>query len=103
MILEKGKPIYEGKDSCGADSGGPMVCREKEGSMGKISYLSGIVSFGPDNQCGAEKMPGVYTKVSSFAKVINKLVKAKKQLLNFEDDSFNEDDDHSLLPIKFLK
>ena len=64
-------------------------------------------------------MPGVYTKVSSFAKFINKLKdkltfqlskvqnqtlendnsKAKKQLLNFEDDSFNEDDEHSFLPI----
>ena len=88
------------------DSGGPMVCREKEDRRkpnGKISYLTGIVSFGPDDQCGAEKMPGVYTKVSSFAKVIEKLLKAKKELLNFEDDSFNEDDEHSLLPMKFLK
>ena len=80
-----------------------MVCREKMGSLGKISYLSGIVSFGPDNQCGAEKMPGVYTKVSSFAKVINKLVKAKKQLLNFEDDIFDEDDEHSLPILKVSK
>ena len=83
-----------------------MVCREigkgtQRDPRGK-KYLTGIVSFGPD-QCGVKKMPGVYTKVSSFAKVINKLVKAKKQLLNFENDSFNEDDDHSLLPIKFLK
>ena len=76
------------------DSGGPMVCRDK---------LTGIVSFGPTHQCGVEKMPGVYTKVSSFAKVIDKLIEAKKQSLNFEDDSFNEDDEHSLLPIKFLK
>ena len=72
-----------------------MVCRKK--------YLTGIVSFGPTNRCGVEKMPGVYTKVSSFAKVIDKLIEAKKQSLNFEDDSFNEEDEHSLLPIKFLK
>ena len=96
------------------DSGGPMVCREKHSAVkngsrrnpkGKIPYLTGIVSFGPDFQCGAEKMPGVYTKVSSFAKVIDKLSQGafKKQLLNFEDDSFNEDDEHSLLPMKFLE
>ena len=104
-----------------------MVCRAngKGGTRrhpkGK-KYLTGIVSFGPEN-CGVKKMPGVYTKVSSFAKFINKLKdkltfqrskvqnqtlendnsKAKKQLLNFEDDSFNEDDEHSLLPIKFLE
>ena len=89
MLIKTNQKTFQG------DSGGPMVCREK--------YLTGIVSFGPTHQCGAEKMPGVYTKVSSFAKVIDKLVKAKKQLLSFEDDSFNEEDEHSLLPIKFLK
>ena len=90
------------------DSGGPMVCRENKGGSrkkpkGKIPYLTGIVSLGPNFQCGAEKMPGLYTKVSAFAKVINKLLKSQKQLLNFEDESFNEDDEHSLAPIKFLK
>ena len=62
LILEKGKPTYEGKDSCGADSGGPMVVREFSGDPW---YQAGIVSFGP-NPCGKLGAPGVYTKVSAF-------------------------------------
>ena len=62
MILEKGKPIYKGKDSCGADSGGPMVVREFSGDPW---YQAGIVSFGP-TPCGKLGVPGVYTKVSAF-------------------------------------
>ena len=62
MILGKGKPIYEGKDSCGADSGGPMVVREFNGDPW---YQAGIVSFGP-TPCGKTGVPGVYTKVSAF-------------------------------------
>ena len=83
------------------DSGGPMICREKEGSMGKISYLTGIVSFGPDNQCGAEKMPGVYTKVSSFAKFINKLKdKITFQRLKVQNQTLEiDEDEHFLVPI----
>ena len=90
------------------DSGGPMVCRAngKGGTRrhpkGK-KYLTGIVSFGPEN-CGVKKMPGVYTKVSSFAKFINKLTdKIKLQRLKnqtLENDNVNEDE-HSLVPINF--
>ena len=86
-----------------------MVCREigkgtRRDPRGKIPYLTGIVSFGPDNQCGAEKMPGVYTKVSSFAKFINKLKdkitfqRLKVQNQTLENDNVNEDE-HSLVPI----
>ena len=40
------------------DSGGPMVCRAigkgtRRNPRGKIPYLTGIVSFGPD-QCGVK-------------------------------------------------
>ena len=52
--------IYPGKDSCGGDSGGPMVVRKPSGSW----YQAGIVSFGP-KRCGIGR-PGVYTKVSKY-------------------------------------
>ena len=52
--------IYLGKDSCGGDSGGPMVVRKPSGSW----YQAGIVSFGP-KRCGIGR-PGVYTKVSKY-------------------------------------
>ena len=91
------------------DSGGPMVCRAngkggtRKNPRGKIPYLTGIVSFGPEN-CGVKEMPGVYTKVSSFAKFINKLKdkltfqRSKVQNQTLENDNVNEDE-HSLVPI----
>ncbi|EDS33907.1 trypsin [Culex quinquefasciatus] len=44
-----------GKDSCQADSGGPLVCHGK---------LVGLVSFGQD--CGDPRHPGVYTSVLHY-------------------------------------
>ncbi|KAL1394379.1 hypothetical protein pipiens_003067 [Culex pipiens pipiens] len=44
-----------GKDSCQADSGGPLVCNGK---------LVGLVSFGQD--CGDPRHPGVYTSVQHY-------------------------------------
>ncbi|XP_012942852.1 trypsin-1 [Aplysia californica] len=48
------------KDSCKGDSGGPLVCKEADGRY----YQYGIVSAGPENQCGI--VPGLYTRVSAF-------------------------------------
>lgn len=45
----------EGKDSCGGDSGGPLLSRSGP------TTLVGIVSFG--NGCGAAGYPGVYARV----------------------------------------
>ena len=51
-----------------------------------------------------KEMPGVYTKVSSFAKFINKLKdkiisqRLKVQNHTVENDNVNEDE-HSLVPI----
>ena len=65
--------------------------------------MTGIVSLGPD-KCGDEKMPGIYTKVSSFAKFINKLKdkitfqRSKVQNQTLENDNVNEDE-NSLVPI----
>ena len=57
-----------GKDSCFGDSGGPMICDEK---------LAGIVSFGPNGECGNEDLPGVYTDVSIFSEVIERTFRTK--------------------------
>ena len=45
-----------------------MICNGK---------LAGVVSFGPNEACGLAHLPGVYTKISLFAKVIDKLYQKK--------------------------
>ena len=41
--------------------------------------LAGVVSFGPENKCGSEHLPGVYTDVSIFAPVIDQTFRSKIQ------------------------
>ena len=41
--------------------------------------LAGVVSFGPENKCGSEHLPGVYTDVSIFARVIDQTFRSKIQ------------------------
>jgi len=51
----------EGKDSCSADSGGPLVCpRADDGT----TVLAGVTSFG--SGCGHDGFPGVYTDVAYY-------------------------------------
>ena len=45
------------------DSGGPLLCNGK---------LTGIVSYGPSEECGHANMVGVYTNLSAYASVIKK-------------------------------
>ncbi|XP_037294219.1 serine protease grass-like [Manduca sexta] len=53
------------KDSCGGDSGGPLMYPGKVGSGG-IKYIQrGIVSYGT-KRCGVGGFPGVYTNVASY-------------------------------------
>jgi len=59
------------KNACRGDSGGPLVCY-RSGRW----YLQGIVSFG-SMPCGQVGTPGVYTRVTSYADLINR----QRQLL----------------------
>lgn len=63
-----------GVDSCKGDSGGPLVTRK-----GGITYLVGLVSFGPG--CGLRDTPGVYTDVTHF---VGWIAGAKKQAVKGE-------------------
>jgi len=49
-----------GKDSCGGDSGGPLMCMQ-----GDVWYQHGIVSWG-ERECDLPDHPAVYTDVSYF-------------------------------------
>ncbi|NWY61277.1 GRAA protein, partial [Chionis minor] len=44
-----------GKDSCGGDSGGPLICN---------NVMTGITAFGKKNKCGAVDAPGIYTRLT---------------------------------------
>jgi spatzle-processing enzyme len=53
-----------GKDSCGGDSGGPLMSTHLVGRK-QISYLIGLVSYGA-RKCGSRGLPGVYTRVGEY-------------------------------------
>lgn len=53
----------KGFDSCGGDSGGPMVMVDSVTSP--KYYMFGIVSFG-SKFCGAKTTPGVYTNIVMY-------------------------------------
>ena len=55
-----------GKDSCQGDSGGPLVVPDGSNGWRQV----GIVSWGEG--CGLPAVPGVYTRVSNFARWINR-------------------------------
>lgn len=53
------------KDSCGGDSGGPLMYPGKAQGVGVRYVQRGIVSFG-SKRCGIGGYPGVYTRVSDY-------------------------------------
>ena len=62
------KIFVSGKDSCGGDSGSPLVLKKKKGIV-RYSVQIGLVSWGLP-QCGTSGVPGVYTNVGYFMKWI---------------------------------
>ena len=60
-----------GMDSCGGDSGGPLIApvNTNEPSKPVKLFQLGVVSYGPVN-CGAGGLPGVYARVSQYLKWI---------------------------------
>ncbi|KAJ8673115.1 hypothetical protein QAD02_004377 [Eretmocerus hayati] len=55
-----------GKDSCNGDSGGPLM-RDEQVELDRHwgTHLLGLVSYGP-RDCGARKIPGIYTRVAHY-------------------------------------
>ncbi|CAH0594200.1 unnamed protein product [Chrysodeixis includens] len=53
------------KDSCGGDSGGPLMYPGRLGTYGVRYVQRGIVSYGP-KRCGIGGFPGVYTNVAYY-------------------------------------
>ncbi|XP_071648979.1 CLIP domain-containing serine protease B4-like [Temnothorax longispinosus] len=62
-----------GQDSCGGDSGGPLMKVESLDGSPKY-YFIGIVSFGTKS-CGASKTPAVYSKIAAYTTwILNNMV-----------------------------
>ncbi|XP_077973047.1 uncharacterized protein LOC120341364 isoform X3 [Styela clava] len=56
------------KDTCGGDSGGPLMCEENGEYI-----VHGITSSGPA-ECGKKNKPGIYTRVSDFITWIGRTI-----------------------------
>lgn len=64
-----------GKDSCGGDSGGPLMTTHADDQGNRYWYAAGLVSYGPEI-CGMENVPGIYTRISAYIDWITEQVKA---------------------------
>jgi secreted trypsin-like serine protease len=65
----------KGQDSCAGDSGGPIARQDADGCPVAV----GLVSYG-DRTCAKQGVPGVYTRLSSFAAWIRKELPAGTEL-----------------------
>lgn len=54
-----------GEDSCGGDSGGPLMTIEAKNGRPPAYYLLGVVSFGT-TICASTVQPGIYTKMAKY-------------------------------------
>jgi secreted trypsin-like serine protease len=59
----------DGRDTCGGDSGGPILRKDASGKMVQV----GIVSFGV-GQCGRSAIPGVYTRLALYTDWLRSVV-----------------------------
>ena len=56
--------LFIGEDSCGGDSGGPLMLEQK--NQGRKNFtIVGTVSWGL-TECGQRSMPGIYADVAYF-------------------------------------
>lgn len=63
------------RDSCGGDSGGPLMRDFRDTRGNQYVYLAGLVSYGP-TQCGMRGWPGVYTRITSYLNWIQNNIRA---------------------------
>ena len=61
----------DGRDTCGGDSGGPILREDGKGGWVQV----GVVSFGV-GQCGNAALPGVYTRLALYTDWIRSVVEA---------------------------
>ena len=61
----------DGRDTCGGDSGGPILRKDASGRWVQV----GIVSFGV-GQCGKASLPGVYTRLALYTDWLRGVVEA---------------------------
>ena len=61
----------DGRDTCGGDSGGPILSEDGKGGWVQV----GVVSFGV-GQCGNAALPGVYTRLALYTDWIRSVVEA---------------------------
>ena len=61
----------DGRDTCGGDSGGPILREDGKGGFVQV----GVVSFGV-GQCGSAALPGVYTRLALYTDWMRSVVEA---------------------------
>ncbi|XP_017008811.2 spaetzle-processing enzyme [Drosophila takahashii] len=63
-----------GKDTCGGDSGGPLMVYINTGGR-DVFYIAGVTSYGT-KPCGLKGWPGVYTRTGAFVNWIQQKLEA---------------------------
>ncbi|XP_036674140.3 spaetzle-processing enzyme [Drosophila suzukii] len=63
-----------GKDTCGGDSGGPLMVPITSGGR-DVFYIAGVTSYGT-KPCGLKGWPGVYTRTGAFVNWIKQKLEA---------------------------